>query len=60
MYSVELHAMVMVRALVKLRSRLGNEAIQSKETTEALFNFFQVISYWLMMGMKYVHGQGRD
>ena len=52
--------MVMARALAKLRSRLGNKAIQSKETTEALFNFFQVISYWLMMGMKYVHGQGKD
>ena len=58
--SLELHGVIMVKALVKICLEQENGKIASKETTEALFIFMKVINYWLTQGLKYVHGKGRD
>ena len=58
--NLELHGMVMVRALVKICAKQENDEIKSKETAEALFIFLKVINYWLMVGMRYVQRRGRD
>ena len=50
----------MVRALVNIIEQREKDVNASKEMKEAIFIFMKVINYWLMVGMKYVKGSGRD